>query len=83
MEGLADQHLVLIAKLICDVSVLVIPERISVCRVHSRISVDVELSERMSHYKLGIRVGKLVLLDSVVKLHDTVVVVADVGIEVP
>ena len=37
----------------------------------------------MSHYKLGIRVGKLVLLDSVVKLHDTVVVVADVGIEVP
>ena len=83
MEGLADQHLVLITKLICDVSVLVIPEGVTVCRVHACISVDVELSERMSDHELGVGVGKFIFLHSVIQLDDTVVVVADIGIEVP
>ena len=83
MVCLSDQDLVLVAKLIGDIAVLVIPERITVCRVYAGIAVHIELTDRMSHHKLGAGIGCLIFIDSVIKFGEPVVVISDIGVHRP
>ena len=83
MVALAHQDLVLVAYLIYDVSVPVIPEGIAVCRVHACISVYIELSDRMSHHKLGAGIGCLIFIDSVIQFGKPVAVISHISVHRP
>ena len=80
---LTHHHLVRFSEFGGKVTLFVIPQRITVCRVHTGIAVDVEFSQRTTNHPFGGSVGQFVFLHTVIEFLDFILVIGYIGTEIP
>ena len=78
----SGHNLITLKHFISQITILVIPELSSICRIHTCVTVVIVLTNRMSDHILETRCGVYKFRNSVIECRYTVFIVSNIRIEV-